>query len=98
VSGVSAGAEVRFFSIRAMGERSHLAFFEPCFAALLCRFCAGLIFLLLLVNPYSNYFTTVAGRAMTYTYDGIPLIIPILAAGYLLVIYVLLMLVQRSRA
>jgi hypothetical protein len=32
------------------------------------------------------------------TYDGVPLIIPILAAGYLLVIYVLLMLVQRSRA
>ncbi len=31
------------------------------------------------------------------TYVGIPLTIPILAAVYLLVVYVLLMLVERSR-
>jgi hypothetical protein len=34
---------------------------------------------------------------MTY-YNGIPLIIPVLAAGYLVVVYLLLMLAQRSRA
>ncbi len=33
------------------------------------------------------------------TYNGVPLIIPFLATGYLLAVYVLLMLVQqRSRA
>jgi hypothetical protein len=32
------------------------------------------------------------------TYNGIPLIIPILAAGYLLAVYLLLMLVQRLQA
>jgi hypothetical protein len=31
-------------------------------------------------------------------YDNIPLIIPILATGYVLTIYVLLRLAQRSRA
>jgi hypothetical protein len=38
----------------------------------------------------------ILGWAMTY--NGIPLIIPILAAGYLVVVYLLLMLVERSRA
>lgn len=32
------------------------------------------------------------------TYNGIPFIIPFLAAGYILAIYLLLMFVQRSRA
>jgi hypothetical protein len=32
------------------------------------------------------------------TYNGIPLIIPILAAGYLLAVYLLLMIVQRLQA
>lgn len=32
------------------------------------------------------------------TYNGIPLIIPVLAAGYLLTVYLLLMLVQRLQA
>jgi hypothetical protein len=32
------------------------------------------------------------------TYNGIPLIIPVLAAGYLLAVYLLLMLVQRLQA
>lgn len=32
------------------------------------------------------------------TYNNIPLIIPVLATGYLLVVYLLLMLVERSRA
>lgn len=32
------------------------------------------------------------------TYNGIPFIIPILATGYLLAVYLLLMLFQRSRA
>lgn len=31
-------------------------------------------------------------------YTSIPLIIPILAAGYLVLVYFLLMLVERSRA
>jgi hypothetical protein len=32
------------------------------------------------------------------TYNGIPFIIPVLAAGYLLTVYLLLMLVQRLQA
>jgi hypothetical protein len=32
------------------------------------------------------------------TYAGIPFIIPFLAMGYLFVVYLLLMLVERSRA
>jgi hypothetical protein len=32
------------------------------------------------------------------TYNNVPLIIPVLAAGYLVLVYVLLMVFQRSRA
>jgi hypothetical protein len=35
---------------------------------------------------------------LTMTYDNIPLIIPILATGYVLTIYVLLKLAERSQA
>jgi hypothetical protein len=46
---------------------------------------------------FTGYFFTFYLIATMY-YSSIPVIIPVLAVGYLVVVYVLLMLVERSRA